>query len=34
MNYSALRERPSPFLALTGLPVAESDDLLTDFGSA
>jgi hypothetical protein len=34
MNYSALRERPSQFLALTSLHVAEFDDLLTDFGPA
>ena len=34
MNYSELRERPSQFLALTSLHVAEFDDLLTDFGPA
>lgn len=31
MNYLALRERPTQFLALTSLHVAEFDDLLTDF---
>lgn len=31
MNYLALRERPTQFLALTSLHVAEFDDLLQDF---
>ncbi|MGI4735754.1 MAG: transposase family protein [Janthinobacterium lividum] len=31
MNYLALRERPTQFLALTSLHVAEFDDLLTHF---
>ena len=31
MNYLALRERPTPFLALTSLLPAEFDALLTDF---
>ena len=31
MNYLALRERPTQFLALTSLLPAEFDDLLTDF---
>ena len=31
MNYVALRERPTQFLALTSLLPAEFDDLLTDF---
>ena len=31
MNYLALRERPTQFLALTSLHPAEFDDLLTDF---
>ena len=34
MNYLALRERPTQFLALTSLHVAEFDDLLTDFAPA
>ena len=34
MDYLALRERPSQFLVLTSLHVAEFDDLLTDFGPA
>ena len=34
MDYLALRERPSQFLALTSLQVAEFDDLLTTFGPA
>ena len=31
MNYAALRERPTQFLALTSLLPAEFDDLLTSF---
>ena len=34
MDYLALRERSSQFLALTSPHVAEFDDLLTDFGPA
>ena len=34
MNYLSLRERPTQFLALTSLHVAEFDDLLTDFAPA
>ena len=34
MDYLALRERPSQFLVLTSLHVAEFDDLFTDFGPA
>ena len=31
VNYLALRERPTQFLALTSLHLAEFDDLLTAF---
>lgn len=34
MDYLALRERPSQFLALTSLHIAEFDDLLPDFTAA
>ena len=34
MNYLALRERTTQFLASTSLYVAEFDDSLTDFGPA
>jgi len=34
MDYGVLREKPRQFLALSSLPVAEFDDVLTDFAPA